>query len=203
MKVALALCMVLAGVASQALAAQQTGDWPCVQRKVPEISIAAVWRGPSIEGIANWRDEQSVVNLVQLLAARRTGDEEAKTAIAEFSKSAGANKQARLLQAVVGLVESVNAERASVITGLERFGAAQKALAEVVRKDNADLSELRGNASADPALVAQQTERLTWNLRIFQERQRSLRFVCEVPVLIEQRLFTLTREIQKAIEQKQ
>jgi hypothetical protein len=195
--------MVLAGVASQALAAQQTGDWPCVQRKVPEISIAAVWRGPSIEGIANWRDEQSVVNLVQLLAARRTGDEEAKTAIAEFSKSAGANKQARLLQAVVGLVESVNAERASVITGLERFGAAQKALAEVVRKDNADLSELRGNASADPALVAQQTERLTWNLRIFQERQRSLRFVCEVPVLIEQRLFTLTREIQKAIEQKQ
>ncbi|NJM29212.1 MAG: hypothetical protein HC855_02970 [Rhizobiales bacterium] len=102
----------------------------------------------------------------------------------------------------VGLVETVNAERASVIAGLERFGGAQKNLAELVRKENATLSDLRNDASADPALVAQQTEVLNWNLRIFEERQRSLRFVCEVPVIIEQRLFNLTRDIQNAIEQE-
>ncbi|MFN0192724.1 MAG: hypothetical protein ACKVP5_12260 [Aestuariivirga sp.] len=197
--VALVSCLLLACGVSQAFGAQ-TGDWPCVQRKVPEISIAAVWRGPSTEGIATWRDEQSVVNLVQLIAARRTTEDEAAKAIADFARSAGANKQLLLLKVAVGLVETLNAERASVITGLERFGGAQKNLAELVRKENATLSDLRNDASADPALVAQQTEVLNWSLRIFEERQRSLRFVCEVPVLIEQRLFGLSREIQKALQ---
>jgi hypothetical protein len=68
-----------------------------------------------------------------------------------------------------------------------------------VRKENAALSDLRSNASTDPNLIAQKTEQLNWNLRVFQERQKSLRFVCEVPVLIEQRLFSLTRKIQDAI----
>jgi hypothetical protein len=37
-------------------------------------------------------------------------------------------------------------------------------------------------------------------LRVFDERQRSLRFVCEVPVLIEQRLFLVVRLIQSALQ---
>ena len=37
------------------------------------------------------------------------------------------------------------------------------------------------------------------SLRVFDERQRSLRYVCDVPVLIEQRLFMLTRIIQDAL----
>jgi hypothetical protein len=43
-------------------------------------------------------------------------------------------------------------------------------------------------------------DELTWSLRVFDERQRSLRFVCEVPVLIEQRLFALSRMIQSALQ---
>ena len=56
--------------------------------------------------------------------------------------------------------------------------------------------------ATDPAQLAQLTESLTWNLRIFEERRKSLRFVCEVPVAIEQRLFALSREIQKALPEQ-
>jgi hypothetical protein len=197
MRTVLALCLMLSAPCADA--AEQSGDWPCVQRKVPEISMAAIWQGPPLKGRpANWREDGMVADLAQLLAARRTEFKDAEKAIAAFVSSAGARPDERLLTALTGLVELVNTERASVIAGLERYGAAQKDLAELVRKENAALSDLRQDATADPALVAQKAEQLNWNLRIFQERQRSLRFVCEVPVLIEQRLFALAKAIQKA-----
>ena len=48
-------------------------DWPCVQAKVPEISVAAVWDGSPIEPVASdWRNEPKIKDLVARLAARRT-----------------------------------------------------------------------------------------------------------------------------------
>jgi hypothetical protein len=38
--------------------------------------------------------------------------------------------------------------------------------------------------------------------RIFQERAQSLTFVCEVPTLIEQRLYALARTIAEALNAK-
>ena len=40
----------------------------------------------------------------------------------------------------------------------------------------------------------------TWDTRIFRERERSLRYVCELPTLLEQRAFTLGREIAAALK---
>src|SRR5262245_13616813 len=36
-------------------------DWPCVQIKVPEISIAAVWSGPSIDDVVNAWEEDPII----------------------------------------------------------------------------------------------------------------------------------------------
>jgi hypothetical protein len=176
-------------------------DWPCVQRKVAEIALAAVWTGPQPDGAAlKWRDDATVANLVPRLAARRTSDTEAYQAIGELAATSGEFKKHKLLALVEGLVETINAERVEVIAGLVRFGKAQKDLANILRKQNADLSGLRSDPQADPSKLSQETEQLQWNLRIFDERQKSLRFVCEVPVLLEQRLFALSKHIQKKFE---
>ena len=189
-----ALLLLNAGSASAA-------DWPCVQRKVPEISLAAVWTGPALDSNArNWRADPAVAALVSMLAARRTPEDEARQAIAGFAQNAGAAKEAKLLALIAGLVDTVNIERGEVIAGLERFGGAQKQMAILLRDENAKLSDLRSAATADQARIAELTEQLVWSLRIFDERQKSLRFVCEVPVLIEQRLFALAKEIQKALQ---
>ena len=47
-----ALCLLLAaaGPVDRSYAADpRYPDWPCAQAKVPEISLAAVWDGPSLE----------------------------------------------------------------------------------------------------------------------------------------------------------
>src|SRR5215475_6624915 len=60
-------------------------DWPCAQAKVPEISVAAVWAGPSLDDIAGkWKDDAKVSSLVAKLAARRIPLEEAQKDIADF-----------------------------------------------------------------------------------------------------------------------
>jgi hypothetical protein len=41
--------------------------------------------------------------------------------------------------------------------------------------------------------------RLSWQTRIFEDRRKSTAYVCDVPVLIEKRLFDLGSAIQNAL----
>jgi chromosome segregation ATPase len=168
---------------------------------VPELSLASVWEGPSLDAAGSkWRSEADVASLVERLAARRTSEEEARTAIMELAASSGDARQEKLLTLLAGLFESINEERSDIVAGIERYGRKQKQLAETLREETAKLDTLRNAADADPSKVAQMSDQFTWSLRVFEERQRSLRYVCEVPVLIEQRLFTLVRMIQSALQ---
>ena len=63
----------------------------------------------------------------------------------------------------------------------------------------AELSTLAADAASLPGTqerTAALTEKLQWDRRIYRERDQSLTYVCEVPVLLEQRLFALARHIQ-------
>src|SRR5215468_8684735 len=95
-------------------------DWPCAQAKVPDISIAAVWDGPSIEQARNvWQNDPAVKNLVVRLAARRIPIEEAQKDIADFLAGAGAAKADQGVQLFAGLFEILNRQRTDVMNGLE------------------------------------------------------------------------------------
>jgi hypothetical protein len=198
---ALLSAAAVAVAASGALAAAPSGDWPCVQRKVPEVSLSAVWAGPPIDDVSSkWREDPEVAELVERIAARRTSEDEAKKAIAEFAAKAEAAKQQKLLAVMAGLFESLNSERAEVISGIERYGHRQRQMADRLREENRKIDEMRADAKADQTKLDELSDQLNWDLRIFDQRQQSLRFVCEVPVLIEQRLFALARAIQGALK---
>jgi hypothetical protein len=197
----LAFAAVLVLPAAGQSRAASSQDWPCVQRKVPELSLASVWAGPPLDAaVGKWRSDPAIASLVERLAARRTSEAEAHGAIAELAASSGDDKREKLLALLAGLFEIINDERSDIIAGIERYGRRQKQLAQTLREENAKLDSMRKEAGADLSKVAQMSEQLTWSLRIFDERQRSLRFVCEVPVLIEQRLYVLTHAIQKALQ---
>jgi hypothetical protein len=177
-------------------------DWPCVQAKVPEISVAAVWEGPPIEQVANtWQNEPKIKDLVTRLAARRTPMQEAQKSIAEFLTGDAASKtdKGRLLFA--GLFETLNSQRSEVMNGLERLARSEKKLAEQIRKDTSALHELQDKSPPDPSKIDELATRVEWNTRIFEDRRKSIRYACEVPVIIEKRLGTLSRTIQQAAEQ--
>jgi len=43
-------------------------------------------------------------------------------------------------------------------------------------------------------------DKIEWDTRIFEERQQSLTYVCETPVLLEKRAFTLARMMMEQME---
>ncbi len=176
-------------------------DWPCVQAKVPEISVAAVWAGPPLDDVGKrWEGDAAIKDLVARLAARRTPLDEAQSKATEFVAGGGNDKQERARLLFAGLFEQLNRTRSEVMEGIERYIRRQREFAEQVRSATLKLRALQDQPNADPKEVAQASEKLEWETRIFEERRRTINYVCEVPVLIDQRLFALGRAIQQAME---
>ncbi|MCA6116388.1 hypothetical protein J6524_15990 [Bradyrhizobium sp. WSM 1738] len=175
-------------------------DWPCTQAKVPEISLAAVWAGPPLDDVAGkWKDDPNVSALVAKLAARRTPIEEAQKAITDYLNGA-ADKTASGKLLFAGLFESLNAQRSQVMNGLERVTRKQREAADKIRSDTLALQALRSESQPDQAKIDELSNQLVWQTRIFEDRRNVIKFVCEVPTAIDQRLFALGRSIQQEIE---
>jgi hypothetical protein len=175
-------------------------DWPCTQAKVPEISLTAVWAGPPLDDVsAKWKDDAKVSALVTKLAARRTPLEEAQKAITEYLTGA-ADKTGSGKLLFAGLFDSLNAQRSQVLNGLERVTRKQREAADRIRADTLALQALQGESQRDQAKIDDLGNQLVWQTRIFEDRQRVIKFVCEVPTAIDQRLFALGRAIQQEIE---
>jgi hypothetical protein len=198
----IALLLALAGPATIGHAADpRYPDWPCMQAKVPEVSLAAVWAGPELGDAAEyWKDDLAVSALVARLAARRTPLDEAEKAVGEFLSGSGERKLDKGKRLFAGLFETLNAQRSSVLSGLERVTRKQRGAADAIRAATLSMHALQDEATPDPAKIEQLSNQLLWQTRIFEDRQRVIKFVCEVPVAIDQRLFALGRAIQQAIE---
>ena len=176
-------------------------DWPCTQAKVPEISLAAVWAGPPLDDIKDkWKNDARVSALVPKLAARRTSLEDAQKAITEFLASSIADKTTAGKLLFTGLFDTLNAQRSSVLNGLERVMRKQREAADKIRAYTLALQALQDAPNPDQAKVEEFGNQLVWETRIFEDRRRVVKFVCEVPTAIDQRLFALGRTIQQEME---
>jgi hypothetical protein len=200
--VALCLLLAAAGSVDRGYAADpRYPDWPCAQAKVPEISLAAVWDGPALDDTtAKWKDDAKITVLVPRLAARRTPLDEAEKAITELLSNSVPKKNETGKLLFAGLFDTLNAQRASVMNGLERVTRRQREAAEKIRDDTLALQALQDAATPDQAKVEELGNQLVWETRIFEDRRRVIKFVCEVPTAIDQRLFALGRVIQQEME---
>jgi hypothetical protein len=195
---AVAIELALQGMA---LAADpRFADWPCNQIKVPEISVAAVWAGPSIDVAGDaWEQDPAISDLVARLAARRTSLDDAQQAISDFIAG---NAEERTLKAKLlfaGLFATLNQERSQVMNGIERFYRQLKAFADRIRVEIAELRELQDAPDRDQGRLDELANRIDWDTRLFEERRKTISYACEVPVLIERRLFALARTIQQSM----
>lgn len=189
----LVACVLLAGAAG---AQPVDPDWPCVQRKVPSLTPAVVWAGPPFEeGELDWEADAEVAALAERLSQRRLPEEEAMEEARAFA--AGAERE-RATLLFAGLFERMNAERSQVVSGIERYARRQVAEADAIRAEVSALERRR--AEAAPEEVAEAEEALTWRIRVFDERRDNLVYACEVPRLVEQRLYALGRVIAGEIE---
>ncbi len=192
---------VIAGamVSSAQAADPRYPDWPCAQAKVPELSVGAMWDGPSIADVGNsWQDDPKLKDLVALAAARRTPLDAAQKAIVEYMSGIAANdKQSAAAKLFAGLFDTLNQERNEVMNGIERVSRNETELAGKIKSDVQTLHQLEDNPDQDQAKVNDLASQVEWSTRIFEDRRKTIRYVCEVPGTIEQRLFALARAIQQ------
>ncbi len=175
-------------------------DWPCQQLKVPEISIASVWAGPSIEATETEKPaDPKQAELVARLAARRTPMEEARKLIADYVVGTSEEKQQKAKPLFAALYSTLNAQRDQVMNGIERFSRKQKAMAEDIREKTQKMREMQDQLNADQTSSGELANQLSWQTRIFEDRRKSTSYVCDVPVQIEKRLFELGRAIQDVL----
>ena len=201
-RIMVGVLLAVAGSAQLCLAADpRYPDWPCVQAKVPDVSLAAVWAGPPLDGVADkWKTDAKVSALLPRLAARRTPLDEAQKTITEFLAGSAAEKTEKGKLLFAGLFETLNAQRSSVMGGLERVTRKQREAADKIRADTLALHALQDAAPPDPSKIEELGNQLVWQTRIFEDRRRVIKFVCEVPTAIDQRLFALGRVIQQEME---
>jgi hypothetical protein len=198
----LILCTVEAALPSPADAADpRDPDWPCMQAKVPEMSVASMWDGPSIADVGNsWEDDPKINDLVVRIAARRTALDAAEKAIADVITGSAAEKQDKAKKIFAGVFQTLSQERSEVMSGIDRVARKEKELANKIRSDVTALRELQDKPEQDQSKIDALAAQVEWSTRIFDDRRKSIRYVCEVPTIIEQRVFALGRAIRQALD---
>ncbi|MGB8275474.1 MAG: hypothetical protein WCF16_09440 [Alphaproteobacteria bacterium] len=173
-------------------------DWPCPQRYTPELSSAAIWSGPPIdEAIKTWGNDEPVRALVVDLTSEGIEDAEGVKLIDDFAARAGPDKDKLLTEVFAGVFDSISTRRSSMQRGIKRFVKRQETL---VTKLN-DLQEKQREMDAsgvdteDPKM-ADLTKEIYWNTRVYDERSKLTPYICDEPLLLEQRLGAYARAIQ-------
>lgn len=204
----LTACNPLAAVSARAEDAAtesaQTAEWPCVSRKVLEISPAQIWDGPPLDNSGNWNDDDEVRKLSQFLISRRIPIDQADAAIKSFAdETPEANRDKRLTLLFAAVLSRVNDERKIVMSGIERFHKRQKARAAEIEKQgialpppDAPITSDTPVAGSEIGKISEEEDKWQWEVRVFQERQRNIPIACEIPQLIEERAGEIARTIR-------
>ena len=192
---------------NQARAFSQDKNWPCIQRKVKTLTAGQMWRGaPLLPETKNAQPSQAVKDLVANILPRRIPLSETEKRINAFASAQQNNARHQLEQTFLTLLDEINQIRQEILSGINRYSKRQQALAERIKlnrakRDKLDEKDQAGTLTKqeDKDLVKLE-QTLEWDQRIHEEREQSLEYVCEAPVILEQRLFALAKQISKTIE---
>jgi hypothetical protein len=173
-------------------------DWPCIQRKQPHLSLGQVWTGPAPdEATKELARDPKIAALADRLEQRRLPITEAETEIGAYAETAD---PAHLTALMLAIFERIEPERSALIAGIGRYGQKQVDLAKMIEDRRAKMAEMETAESPDFDAIDAEEKALDWDQRIFTERQHSLSYVCETPVLLEQRAFALGRAIASHLD---
>mgnify|MGYP004414737515 FL=1 len=178
--------------------AQVDPDWPCIQQYVPEISAATVWEGPPVNRSPGvWSEKPRFRDLVARLTARRTSPEQAEREITTFAGTLlGGEKKAVLTSLFAGVLETVNNKRRVMIKRIRDYARQQRVRVERIEVKLIEFDLIKENTSPVGRAKAEELRQdLEMATRIFEDRERSIVSLCELPVKLESTLGALARMI--------
>jgi hypothetical protein len=159
-----------------------------------------MWTGPIPP--EDWRPDRELSDLARRLAPRRVPIEQVETeATAYAGGTEGDARALRLAELFAALLRQINAERGEIIAGIARYAHRQAGFSEQVEAMQLELADLESvpDDKKDWDRIEEIQDTLAWETRIFKERAQSLTYVCETPVLLEQRAFAIARALAALI----
>lgn len=186
---------------AEAPALDATKEWPCVQRRVETLTVGQIWDGPSVEGLSGWFRDPKLVELIEALSSRRVPLEKAEAAIKSYAEGLPeGERDQKLTLLFAGLFDKVAGQRRTVMSGIVKYQKSQIERSKELERQTSELARLQDQAASNESAakdLAAAEERFNWAQRIFQERQSNIPLACELPVLIEERLYAVTRSIRE------
>ncbi|MEM8951462.1 MAG: hypothetical protein AAGA21_21930 [Pseudomonadota bacterium] len=193
--------LMMIGMAAPAMAADYSDPtWPCVQRKVEKLSLGLMWPLAIDPDFAPEDDviEQNIDELVETLALRRIELDETKPSVDAFAE-AHEGDAALLGQVFAEVFERLSQRRTEIIEGIGSFSLGQIALAEKIDGTRLEMDELMEAEKPDFDRVDALEEQLGWDQTVYTDRQRSIIYLCETPVLLEQRIYGVAQLLQAVV----
>jgi hypothetical protein len=170
--------------------------WPCVQRKVERLSEGLMWPSP-IKPLSEFSADQAqaIKKIADLLALRRYEVADLEPQVAVFARAH--DQDPAILGAVFGQTfKTLSTRRTKVIKGIGRFSLGQIALAEAIDATRVAMDQEMTKQTPDYDKVDALEEKLDWDQLIYTDRQQSITYLCETPVLLEKRLFAIAQMLQ-------
>ncbi len=189
-KKALLPCVILTACGQAALAQipGQDPNWPCAQRLVAVLTPGSYWAG-NVPAKTGWRDDDKIFPLVTDIVNRDTPDDQAMAKLQAYAGSTPAEQRALLFSA---LVDETNDERTLLIRRIEQLGLRQRRMGDVVADISTKVDEMPVSDPHRPDLVGERD----FDVRAFQETQRTMRYACEAPASMERRLGAFAKVLQ-------
>jgi len=198
----LAACFVSVVISLPAYADEKPEAWPCEQVYVSEVSAAVLWAGPLLDpkDAQAWRNDESIARLVRAITQPSSKTEDIEDKVTTFAKALPAHeKNTKLSLAFFGALEVMNKRRHKFIQGILKFSIQQAERAKMIDLELAKLSDIKAGKLPDEQRQPLE-DRLMWQQRMFDDRERSIRFLCEQPVDIEVALGDLARALSNQMD---
>lgn len=172
-------------------------NWPCIQRKILRLSAGVIWPHPIPETPATLTEEAT--QLSQALALRRVSLEDAEQQITEYAAKVS-GQESDWTPIFTQVFQKIDRNRTKIISGIERYAEKQQILAAQIDDLRLAIDDALAKAEPDYDKVDAIEVDLDWKSRIFEDRNRALTYVCESPVLLEKRAYSLAKLLAEQIK---
>ena len=139
--------------------------------------------------------------LSDALALRRVPLEDLRPTVEAFANRHKGDPDA-LGQVFMTVFDSLNSRRTRIINGIGDFSLRQIALAEKIEDARVEMTLQLAKDAPDFDKVDALEKQLDWDQVIYSDRQQSIQYLCETPVIIEKRLFTIAQMLQQLVQEQ-
>jgi hypothetical protein len=132
-------------------------------------------------------------NVAAQLALRRVSEDQARDLVAEVAADHPEftlDDYARLYQVTF---DQIDRQRAEIVAGIVGYARNQSRLAAEIDELQAQMAQLEAAEEPDFDRIDEVEAELDGRLRVFNDRASSLTYVCESPVLLEQRAYSIAQ----------